>query len=115
MTRFQSILRNLIAYSITATCLGSTLTQNAFAEPPEDVAKRSEILGKPETVEVHPATINLSSKREFTQVVVTGKYAGGLIRDLTPFSFLSIEQPDIAKIDGASIVWLSKMAQQNLK
>jgi hypothetical protein len=115
MTRFQSILRNLIAYSITATCIGSTLTQNAFAEPPVDVAKRSEILGKPETVEVHPATINLSSKRGFTQVVVTGKYAGGLIRDLTPFSFLSIEQPDIAKIDGASIVMALKNGSTKLK
>ncbi|NBY00693.1 MAG: DUF1553 domain-containing protein, partial [Planctomycetes bacterium] len=115
MTSFQSILRNLIAYTITATCIGSALPQNAFAEPPIDVAKRTEILGKPETVEVYPATINLNSKRAFTQVVVTGKYAGGLVRDLTPFSYLSIEQPDIAKIDGASIVMAIKNGSTKLK
>lgn len=115
MNRFKIFVRNLITCSITATCLGSTLIQNANAEPPIDIAKRNEILGKPETIEVHPSTINLTNKRSFNQVVVTGKYAGGLVRDLTPFSFLSIEQPEIAKVEGSSIVTGVKNGTTKLK
>ena len=115
MSKFQTIQRNMIAYLIIAAIFNVVFVLNAFAEPPLDVAKRGEILGKPETIEVYPTTINLSSKRAFTQVVVTGKYAGGLIRDLTPFSFLSIEQPEFAKIDGASIVMALKNGSTKLK
>jgi len=115
MKRFPMIRSALVVFGITVFNLGLISGQNAFAEPPVDSAKRGEIIGKPETVEVYPAIINLNSKRAFTQVVVTGKYANGLIRDLTPFSTFETEQPDIAKVEGNSMVFGQKNGTTKLK
>ena len=53
------------------------------AEPPTEAADREKLIGQPVAVDVMPAKIDMKGPRAVTQLVVTGKYADGTVRDLT--------------------------------
>ena len=63
----------------------------ARAGIPDDPAARAKVIGQPTAILVQPETIALNGPRAKQQVVITGKYADGFVRDLTPFAELSIE------------------------
>ncbi len=74
---------------------------SAFAAPPTDPAERAKAVGQPTAIETAPAAVVLDGPRAVQQVVVTGKYADGTVRDLTPFVNWKAEKADIAdQIDG---------------
>jgi len=71
----------------------------ASAAPPVDPAARSELIGRPVALTVQPESIALTGPRAMQQIVVTGRYADGTMRDLTPFCDLAMENADIAGLN----------------
>src|SRR5262245_37203754 len=68
----------------------------AAAAPRDD--QPSAKVGQPVSLVVQPESIRLSGPRAAQQLVVTGRYADGTERDLTPFAFVTVESPDIVAI-----------------
>ena len=89
----SSATRTLLA--VAASVL---LASPAFARLPADAAERAALVGQPASVVVEPASIVLAGPRTMQQVVVTGKYADGTVRDLTPFCEMAFEAPGIADL-----------------
>jgi hypothetical protein len=69
----------------------------AAAALPDDPAGRNQVIGRPTALTVQPATITFSGARAMQQIVVTGRYADGTLRDLTPFCDLAVEIPGIVE------------------
>src|SRR4051794_19279500 len=65
--------------SVAALCLGAT----AFGAVPTQPAKRAAVVGNPVSLLVQPEVITFNGPRASQQVVVTGRYADGSVRDLT--------------------------------
>ena len=92
----HSTRRWMLAVAATITLAGS-----AIAGPPSDPAERAKIIGQPAAIDVAPAAVVLDGPRAMQQVIVTGKYADGTVRDLSPFVTWRVEQADVAtQVDG---------------
>jgi len=61
-------------------------------------------IGEPVALVVQPETIRLSGPRAMQQVIVTGRYADGSQRDLTPYCTWSAEIPDVVTVAGGGFV-----------
>src|SRR5262245_52221561 len=84
----------------TALLLGlATLTSAAplFGAPPATPEGRAPLVGKPVALAIQPAAITLKGPRSVQQIVVTGKYADGTVRDLTPFATFTLEQAGVVE------------------
>jgi Protein of unknown function (DUF1553)/Protein of unknown function (DUF1549) len=66
-------------------------TLPASAAVPSNPKEREGVIGQPASLEVRPAAVALDGPRAVQQLVVTGKYADGTVRDLT--SFVAISAP----------------------
>ena len=93
-------LRRSLLLSACIT-LGFALPINAAV--PTDPAAKAKVIGQPASLMVQPATILLSGTRAQQQLVVTGKYADGTVRDLTAFVDYSMEG-DAATVDVEQVV-----------
>src|SRR5262249_24422447 len=87
------------AYTSLAAGLLLLASSPALASAPADAATRAAVLGTPADLQVQPASITLSGPRARQQVVVTGRYADGSVRDLTAFCELSCDSADLAGIE----------------
>ncbi len=74
------------------------LASLANASVPETPAERQALVGQPTTVKVLPERILLNGSRAAQQVVVTGHYAGGVIRDLTPLVEFTAVNPALVTL-----------------
>lgn len=74
------------------------------AEVPVDAAARERIVGRPVALTVTPPSIALHDERDWTQLVVTGNYMDGSIRDLTPFCDFTCSPPDLLTIDAGCLI-----------
>src|SRR5438128_871528 len=88
-TRYQAIL------SLAGLLLAAFTTQ---AAPPADPAARAALIGVPTEVIVQPAAIDLTGPRAMQQIVVTGRYSDGTVRDLTTLCDLALETANVAKL-----------------
>src|SRR6516165_10156388 len=70
----------------------------ALAAVPTDPAKRAEIIGKPAALVVQPENLTLTGPRGYQQIVVSGKYADGSVRDLTALCDVVCES-DLATVE----------------
>lgn len=61
------------------------------AELPNTAEARQSVIGQPVALEVAPAAIVLSGPHSSQQVLVTGKYADGRVRDLTALASYSLK------------------------
>src|SRR5947209_7717193 len=68
----------------------------AFAGPPTGDAK-TELVGKPTELVVSPK-VTLTGPRDVRQLVVTGKYADGSVRDLTWAADATADKPDVLTV-----------------
>lgn len=84
-------------------------------EIPEDTGKRQVAVGKPEGLEISPKAIELQGKQGHWQIVITGKYAGGLVRDLTPFAAFTVENSEIAQVEEGGFIRPLKNGTTRLK
>ena len=75
----------------------------AAAAVPTDPQQRTALIGQPASLLIQPETIALTGPRSYQQVVVTGRYADGTVRDLTAFCDFACETPDLAN-PGAGFV-----------
>ncbi len=67
-------------------------------------ADQPDIVGKPQELIVQPPTITLNGPRAVQQIVVTGRYADGFVRDLTAPSQLALEGPAVVGIEAGGFL-----------
>src|SRR5579859_3364335 len=70
----------------------------AAAAVPATPDARAKAVGQPVALTVQPAAVVLNGPRSMQQLIVTGKYADGTLRDLTALCDLSTDGPGIASI-----------------
>jgi hypothetical protein len=70
----------------------------AQASLPTEPAEKAQIIGQPAALIVQPETINLIGPRSTQQIVVTGRYADGTVRDLTPICDVTAEIAGVVEI-----------------
>jgi hypothetical protein len=74
------------------------------ASPPTEPAERAAAVGQPTAISVQPETVILAGNRASQQLIVTGRYADGSVRDLTPFC--TYELPPAASVSVAEDGWM---------
>ncbi len=82
----------------TAAAVLLALASPALAAPPSDPAGRAEVAGSPTAVEVFPANVTLTGIRDARQLVVTGRYADGTVRDLTPVTTATVDNAAVVDV-----------------
>jgi hypothetical protein len=70
-------------FVITASLVYFSGLFSVSASPPTDPAKRAAFIGQPTALVVQPESVTLTSARSGQQLIVTGRYADGTVRDLT--------------------------------
>ena len=65
---------------------------------------RARIVGHPVALSVTPSSIALADERDWAQLVVTGNYADGTVRDLTAFCELACSPPGLVSIDAGCLI-----------
>src|SRR5690242_19722618 len=61
-------------------------------------------LGQPTALQVQPQTVTLRGRHASQQLVVTGRYADGTLRDLTSQCTLGSESVEVAVIDATGFI-----------
>src|SRR5437879_5688469 len=74
------------------------------AAVPADPAERAKVIGQPVALVVQPAVVQLTGQRGLQQVVVTGKYADGSVRDLTAFCEITVEKTDGVEVGSGGFI-----------
>jgi hypothetical protein len=90
--------------SVYGLTLALTLASTAQATLPGDPASRSKLIGQPTSLAAQPAAITLTGPRSVQQLVITGRYADGIVRDLTPFCNFSVAGGATAVLEGGMVV-----------
>src|SRR5437879_2142887 len=93
--------------TVSAGLLALVVAPALLAAPPSKPEERAALVGKPAALLVQPTAVTLSGPRATQQLVVTGKYADGSLRDLTPFAAVRIEQPGMVDLNAT---WLKATA-----
>ncbi len=70
----------------------------------EDGAAKPSNVGSPARLEVFPSAVKLTGPRSRMQLIVTGHYADGSVRDLTRDSQFASTEAEIAALDGSVAV-----------
>ncbi|QDU19294.1 DUF1549 and DUF1553 domain-containing protein [Urbifossiella limnaea] len=83
---------------VPAVAVLLALASPAAAAPPSDPASRAEVAGTPTAVEVTPASVTLDGVRDARQLVVTGRYADGTVRDLTTLTTATVNNAAIVDV-----------------
>ena len=79
------------------------------ADVPADPAVRAKLVGQPKALQVQPDKLTLNGPRATAQLVVTGSYADGTIRDLTHLADFVLEGTDpLIVIDGDRFISAQK-------
>src|SRR5262245_57226664 len=84
------------ARTLVAALLAGLAAVPARGAPPADPAGVARVVGQPAALVVQPEAVSLVGLRARQQVVVSGRYADGSVRDLTPFCAMSVEPADVA-------------------
>ncbi|HEY7328943.1 MAG TPA: DUF1549 and DUF1553 domain-containing protein [Gemmataceae bacterium] len=92
-----------LSLSLTAVC--------ASGASPVETSDKKAVLGQPAALQVQPESITLSGRHAHQQVIVTGNYADGLVRDLTSLCAISSESAEVAVVDDTGFVTPKKNGQ----
>ncbi len=84
------------------------------AAPPDKPAARAKLIGQPTALHVQPESITLSGPRAVQQVVVTGQYADGSVRDLTTVCAFTVEGGDAAVVEPGGFLRSHKSGKATL-
>src|SRR6266849_1155050 len=97
-------LRSICAWlgylTIGSLAIGLAAPTPARGALPADPATKSQIIGQPVSLQVQPETIVLCGPKAVQQLVITGRYADGTVRDLTPFCEWAAESTGVVEING---------------
>jgi Protein of unknown function (DUF1549)/Protein of unknown function (DUF1553) len=92
-----------LAGNLAATALVWTIAvQTALCA--DDAAIKPSNTGAPARLEVFPPAVKLSGQRSRTQLVVTGHYADGSVRDLTRDSQFASTSSDVVSAEGSLVL-----------
>lgn len=94
-TYHPRVLTPFVALSLAGLLLCVTAGPGAAAIP-DDPADKAKLIGQPAALLVQPPALNLVGARARQQLVVTGRYADGSLRDLTPFCDLACADGTVA-------------------
>ncbi|HVL10913.1 MAG TPA: DUF1549 domain-containing protein, partial [Gemmata sp.] len=86
------------AHPFLAALLLTATAAPAFAGPPASADEKATLAGQPVAIEVSPAAVALDGVRDSRQLVVTGKYANGSVRDLTWVADVKLETADVVEL-----------------
>jgi hypothetical protein len=86
----------------------SFLAAPAQAAVPSDPKSKADLIGTPSALVVQPANVTLNGPRDYQQLVVTGKYPDGSIRDLTPACEYTFDAKGFINVDGSGFVTPTK-------
>jgi uncharacterized protein DUF1553/uncharacterized protein DUF1549 len=89
----------------------SLTNASVFAASPAEAANSEAVIGQPTDLQVQPESITLRGRHARQQLVVTGHYAGGFVRDLTALCVMSSESTDVAAVDETGFVTPKKNGQ----
>lgn len=90
---FHAALRNTAI--LTLCCVSGSL----WAAAPTTPEARDKVIGQPVAIQIQPENIVLVGPRAVQQIVVTGKYSDGSVRDLTHVADIKAEGDAVA-LDG---------------
>src|SRR5262245_40432461 len=76
-----------------------------LAGPPTDPTKRDAVIGRPVVLAVQPESVTLLGRRDGQQLMVTGRYADGSVRDLTALCEFNADASGCARVESGG--WLS--------
>jgi hypothetical protein len=93
--------------------LAIAVARPAGAAVPTDAAAKAKVIGQPAALQVQPATILLNGPRAQQQLVITGKYADGAVRDLTAFAEYAVEG-DAVVVNDEQVVLPKKNGTANV-
>lgn len=90
----------LMLRTVTGLIVGLLISgQQLAAAVPTDAQARQAAIGKPVALDVQPQSISLSGPRASQQILVTGRYADGSLRDLTGFCQWKPVDPAMVDVD----------------
>src|SRR6516225_7888206 len=93
--------------TVFAGLLCATLCAAVHSAPPTKAEEQANLIGKPVSLAVQPAMVELNGPRATQQLVVTGKYADGTVRDLTLLATLRADPAGLCELSGS---WLTAKA-----
>jgi hypothetical protein len=76
----------------------------ASASVPTDPAAKALVIGQPASLLIQPESVTLTGRHATQQLVVTGSYADGVVRDLTALCEWSSESPAVVGVDETGFV-----------
>jgi hypothetical protein len=91
------MLRSTLRTSLAALFF-TALAGPALAGPPVSAEDRAAVAGQPTTIEIAPGAVTLTGVRDARQLVVTGKYADGSVRDLTSVAGVKVEPAGVVEV-----------------
>ncbi len=86
----------------------------ASASVPADAAAKATVIGQPIALTVQPESVTLTGRHATQQLVVTGRYADGTVRDLTALCEWTSETPAVAAVDATGFVTPKKNGTANI-
>ena len=93
-----------------AICLGTLASPalSARAALPTTPAEKAKVIGQPIALNIQPAAVTLTGPRSRQQLVVTGVYADGSVRDLTPFAQMQADAGAIVRVGDEQVIYPQK-------
>ncbi|HLW67939.1 MAG TPA: DUF1553 domain-containing protein [Gemmataceae bacterium] len=82
----------------SAIVIGTISTSFLYSAPNIKKDEREAAIGKPTALVVQPAAVTLAGPKAMQQLIISGKYADGTIRDLTPFATIRAENANLAGV-----------------
>jgi len=112
--RFLAFPTSRRVLSLLAAAVLGCVSPAVYATPPSDPAEGAKVIENPTAIVVEPATIVLSGSRSHLQLVITGKYADGNVRDLTPFATVEPEDKSLLRVEAGQYLTAIKNGTTNL-
>ena len=97
------LLSLAVSLGVLIVFLVSPVVPVVQAVPPSEPSQRNALIGQPTALLVQPEALRLSGPRSRQQVVVTGKYADGSVRDLTTVCEFRCEA-DVASVTASGFI-----------
>jgi hypothetical protein len=92
-----------------------TVASTGNAAPPTDEKEQLALISQPTELLVQPSRVELVGPHAVQQIVVTGKYADGTVRDLTSLAKISVEHSEILNLANGGFVRGKKNGNSSLK
>ena len=114
MMKFAFINRSSLG--CLAVCFGTLVlpSVSVLSAVPTTPADKAKVIGQPIALQVQPSSIILTGPRSRQQLVVTGVYADGTVRDLTPFIDIQTEAGAIVHVSDEQVILPLKTGVTNL-